>query len=1084
MSMRPFLPKCLFFSSSPARALLLLPLQLSQFSSSSHSPSYHPRRLEEESRHVRVSVWWDFENCQVPNTINVSKIATVITEAVRANGIKGPVHITAFGDVLQLSRSNQEALSYTGIHLAHVPNGGKNSADRSLLIDLMCWVSQNPPPAHLFLISGDKDFAGILHRLRMNNYNILLATPGSASDVLCAAATIMWHWPSLLKGEELIGKHFNHPPDGPVGSWYGNYKVPLENPFSASEQSASYQKAESCESPPIPKSVARQVRKILSSHPKGMSITDFRAELAKNNVQLEKSFYGQKKFSRFLLSIPHVQLKHCEGVYFVCLAPSEFPKPLASNDGPSKTPAVGNETPQKLNGESKNMPRDADRTPSMPSLHERSSEKIGNMTDARLSKVQLPQKDKEVSQFKADNEIVTPDEIGLNKSGKPTSSDDHSAQNTLVENNLVDDESGKYIAEYKNEGPTRGDADEVCQSSYSLPVDDFMVDKRHGGSVETHSKSSIFGWIRSWFPFWKRDAKSDDLTTNNTSMDSHSEFEEPKLSQLDMAVSHSEEPKLCQPEMDVSHSEEPKLCQPDMAISHSEEPKLSQVDETINHSEESKLSEQNQSVIHAEESKISDQAPMLSEPNQIVSHSVETKLCDRDQTVSQSVEANTSEVNQNVGHSDKPKLFFRDSFWNYMESFVFTTQGSVLVSLSTSREDLAQKLQKGGPAVLKSLTEKDILQLIDLLIADKKWLEVSSSTEYPFKVTRPVQKNSSMGLSHGANGLRSLFLNRTSQSNLQKLLEHDAEKHNQNTPHTSVLKLATEKLYAERSRNDILVDCQKVVDEILRIHPEGYNIGCFRKLFYEMCGYHINLQKLGYKNLASLLQTMQGAKLESTNIFPSVPADVCYSDRETSILKTQVTRASHAVAYSDSELSGSAPKDDSMDSPWEELGPISANNSDQSDVESELSRNAKELDTSKYPDYEPVGLDYDPSESEEDSSCLTQPEEQGKPRCNEQDSSLLKVLDFWHCRKEGENSAKNSDGVDIFNNDSLKRILNPSGESSQGALSKIPSGNYKEKHSSRKSYSFVADPLLSPKDKLIDGMLDGFKKTDESKMQN
>ncbi|XP_052111615.1 uncharacterized protein LOC107470333 [Arachis duranensis] len=1028
MSMRPFLPKCLFFSSSPARALLL-PLQLSQFSSSSHSPSYHPRRLEEESRHVRVSVWWDFENCQVPNTINVSKIATVITEAVRANGIKGPVHITAFGDVLQLSRSNQEALSYTGIHLAHVPNGGKNSADRSLLIDLMCWVSQNPPPAHLFLISGDKDFAGILHRLRMNNYNILLATPGSASDVLCAAATIMWHWPSLLKGEELTGKHFNHPPDGPVSSWYGNYKVPLENPFSASEQSASCQKAESCESPPIPKSVARQVRKILSSHPKGMSITDFRAELAKNNVQLEKSFYGQKKFSRFLLSIPHVQLKHLDGVYFVCLAPSEFPKPLASNDGPSKTPAVGNETPQKLNGESKNMPRDADRTPSMPSLHERSSEKIGNMTDARLSKVQLPQKDKEVSQFKADNEIVTPDKIGLNKSGKPTSSDDHSAQNTLVENNLVDDESGKYIAEYKNEGPTRGDADEVCQSSYSLPVDDFMVDKRHGGSVETHSKSSIFGWIRSWFPFWKRNAKSDDLTTNKTSMDSHSEFEEPKLSQLDMAV---------------SHSEEPKLCQPDMAI-----------DETIKHSEESKLSEQNQSVIHAEEPKISDQAPMLSEPNQIVSHSVETKLCDRDQTVSQSVEANTSEVNQNVGHSDKPKLFFRDSFWNYMESFVFTTQGSVLVSLSTSREDLAQKLQKGGPAVLKSLTEKDILQLIDLLIADKKWLEVSSSTNYPFKVTRPVQKNSSMGLSHGANGLRSLFLNRTSQSNLQKLLEHDAEKHNQNTPHTSVLKLATEKLYAERSRNDILVDCQKVVDEILRIHPEGYNIGCFRKLFYEMCGYHISLQKLGYKNLASLLQTMQGAKLESTNIFPS-----------------------------DSELSGSAPKDDSMDSPWEELGPISANNSDQSDVESELSRNAKELDTSKYPDYEPVGLDYDPSESEEDSSCLTQPEEQGKPRCNEQDSSLLKVLDFWHCRKEGENSAKNSDSVDIFNNDSLKRILNPSGESSQGALSKIPSGNYKEKHSSRKSYSFVADPLLSPKDKLIDGMLDGFKKTDESKMQN
>ncbi|MED6108436.1 hypothetical protein PIB30_023844 [Stylosanthes scabra] len=578
---------------------------------------------------------------------------------------------------MQLSRSNQEALSYTGIHLSHVPNGGKNSADRTLLVDLMCWVSQNPPPAHLFLISGDKDFAGILHRLRMNNYNILLATPGSAPDVLCAAATIMWQWPSLLKGEDVIGKHFNHPPDGSFGSWYGNYKVPLENPFSASEQSASYQKAESCESSPIPKSVVRQVRRILNSHPKGMSIADFRAELTKSNVHLDKSFYGLKKLSSFLLSIPHVQLKHFgAGVYYVRLSPLEFPNP-------PKTPAVGYKTTQKLNGESKTVPRDADRTSSTPSLHESSSEKIENMTEAQLSDVKLPPNDKEVSQSKEDNEIVRSDEVSLNKSGKPTLSDNHSSQNTLVENNLVDDESGKYKAEYKNEGPTRGDADEVCQSSYSVPVDDSMIDKRHDGSSETHRKSPTFGWIRSWFPFWKSNAKSDDLTTNNTSMDSHSE--EPKLSQPDMAVSHSEEPKLSQLDMAVSHSEEPKLSKQDMAVSHSEEPKLSQADQTVNHSEESKLSEQNQIVVHAEEPKISDQPPKLPELNQTVSHSEETKLCDLDQTVSQSVEPNTSEINWIVGHSEKPELFFRDSFWDLLESYVFTTQGSVLVSLSTSR---------------------------------------------------------------------------------------------------------------------------------------------------------------------------------------------------------------------------------------------------------------------------------------------------------------------------------------------------------------------------------------------------------------
>ncbi|KAI3803931.1 hypothetical protein L1987_32097 [Smallanthus sonchifolius] len=168
--------------------------------------------------------------------VNVYKLTQFITSAVRTVGIKGPIQITAFGDVLQLSRSNQEALSSTGINLTHIPNGGKNNADRSLLVDLMYWVSQNPPPAHLFLISGDRDFASTLHRLRMNNYNVLLASTDSVPAVLCSAASIMWQWTSLVKGENLSGKHFNQPPDGPFASWYGHYRVPLEDPFAVCNQ--------------------------------------------------------------------------------------------------------------------------------------------------------------------------------------------------------------------------------------------------------------------------------------------------------------------------------------------------------------------------------------------------------------------------------------------------------------------------------------------------------------------------------------------------------------------------------------------------------------------------------------------------------------------------------------------------------------------------------------------------------------------------------------------------------------------------------------------------------------------------------
>lgn len=75
-----------------------------QFHSHYHS-QYPSRRHEEKSRLLRVSVWWDFENCTLPAGTNVYKVAQNVTAAVRTNGIKGPVQITAFGDVLQLSRS-------------------------------------------------------------------------------------------------------------------------------------------------------------------------------------------------------------------------------------------------------------------------------------------------------------------------------------------------------------------------------------------------------------------------------------------------------------------------------------------------------------------------------------------------------------------------------------------------------------------------------------------------------------------------------------------------------------------------------------------------------------------------------------------------------------------------------------------------------------------------------------------------------------------------------------------------------------------------------------------------------------------
>ncbi|CAK8567859.1 unnamed protein product [Lathyrus sativus] len=1083
----------LFFTSScsPSQSrTLLVRFQLCEFSSSRTLYS-HWKSHDEESPNVRVSVWWDFENCNVPSGVDGSKVAPAITDAVRANGIKGPVHITAFGDVYQLSRPNQEALAFTGIHLTHIPKGGRNSADRSLLVDLMFWVSQNPPPAHFFLISGDKDFAVILHRLRMNNYNILLASPGKAPDVLRSAATIRWQWTSLLKGEDLTGKHFNHLP------------VPLETP---SEQSTSSQNIHVTEiNDPssdlkvgggVPKSVISRIKNILSLHPKGITISELRAELTKYDVSLGKGIFGYKRFSRFLSSIPHVQLRHLkDGNYCVYLIPSANHEPSESSTALSTVSPLKNEekgctTTPKLNSEDKDinsqsislqgipieedmshksfgytttsmvhsedkdMNRDVHRTPSKSSVHERitedglkslqsipsqgkpieenvshkssvGSEKVLNVSHEQLSESQLSSKDNDVYK----------NEIGSFKVRSMKFSDDEIVRSADV--------CPKVLEKYTTLGKLSAGTDHTmrvnndlvnCESGKSIaknkledqprkevddhsPYSSAVDDSLVDKRPDVHPETySKRSTFFSWIKSWWPFQKSNVKADDSTVYQKKvtSNLEDSKLSELDMTASNLEEPKPLEQQHYVSHS------------GKHEGSKLPELDQTASNLEKPKPLEPHQDVIH----------------------------------------------------SGNPELFSSGSFWNDMESFVFTPKGSLLISQSRSREDLAHKLQKHGPMTLKSFAENDIFQLVELLIAEKKWLEESPSKAFPFRLTQSVWKSTLKGQSNGTSRLRSLFLSRTSQSNMQKSFEHEGEKHSQSTQKTAVSRPATETKYTEKSRNDILQDCQKLVSDVLREHPEGYNIGCFRKQFADKYGYHLDIKKLGYQKMAYLIQIMPGVQLDSTYIYPSTPA-VCASDSDTSILKTRATSASHEKFNSYNESSDTTPEKYNTESPWEELGPVSLKNSSQNHLESNLTQKTIELNTPKYPDYEPIVSDYDSSESEGDNSGSTQSEDQVKPKYDEQDSSFWQALDSWHSSKEEENSVKKSENIDVLGN-SLLGILNSAPDSKQGIHGILSN---KEKQRSHK-YSFVVDSASPDKDKFIGGILDDLKKEDEPKMHN
>ncbi|KAK1299705.1 hypothetical protein QJS10_CPB13g01380 [Acorus calamus] len=89
-------------------------------SSPSKQKRYHHH--DEESKAVRVLVWWDFENCSIPSDVNPSLVGPRIMSALRSNGVRGPVSITAVGDVLRLARQTQDALSATGVSISHIPS--------------------------------------------------------------------------------------------------------------------------------------------------------------------------------------------------------------------------------------------------------------------------------------------------------------------------------------------------------------------------------------------------------------------------------------------------------------------------------------------------------------------------------------------------------------------------------------------------------------------------------------------------------------------------------------------------------------------------------------------------------------------------------------------------------------------------------------------------------------------------------------------------------------------------------------------------------------------------------------------------
>ncbi|KAK2999463.1 hypothetical protein RJ639_022599 [Escallonia herrerae] len=521
----------------------------------------------------------------------------------------------------------------------------------------------------------------------MNNYNILLASPDNAPGVLCSASSIMWQWNALVKGENLTGKHFNQPPDGPYGSWYGHYKAPLEDPFASTEAPACprvEEQSESIAEPkfcPVPMVVMKQILKILKACPKGISITDFRSELGKSNIQTEAN-----------------------GQFFLRGAASKVPEPGESSPGISTGCTTNTGDPAEPAPALSPKINDGDAS-CRSTVHEKPSTSL----DAKVNAKEPIKKVQGTSKRREDKAPKVPD--------PPPIFDNMSKAEAM--------------------------------GSHMHPVD----------NQEPISEVGFFSRVwRKWFG--GKDSSSEQKTCGK-----------------------------------------PENCS-----------MLSQKPE--------KSKETNEKFVKS--------APSRADQEII-------NWCkfwrSREMRENPSEEEESRKGNQIDIDAEKQEIFTRESFWNDVASFIQAPKGSNLVFQSRTRKQMAENLQKQGPAVLITLSQNDLLHLVDLLISDKKWVEECPLQTFPFKVIHAAAKSSFSNAS-SSNGLSSLF-NGTSLQSSSRIVPESGKQRLQNPSHVEVSPLAIDKELSSKSRGEILADCQKLVDGILKEYPEGFNTASFRKLFLD-----------------------------------------------------------------------------------------------------------------------------------------------------------------------------------------------------------------------------------------------------------
>ncbi|KAG1732621.1 NYN domain-containing protein [Suillus paluster] len=126
------------------------------------------------SNYRKVAIFWDYENCSPP--LN-SQGHTIVNGIQRIAHVFG--HVTSFKAYLDIGLQPPRSVRFrsdlqsSGVSITDCPhNGKKEVVDKMILVDMLAFAIDNPSPATIILIAGDRDYAYAISTLRLRQYNI------------------------------------------------------------------------------------------------------------------------------------------------------------------------------------------------------------------------------------------------------------------------------------------------------------------------------------------------------------------------------------------------------------------------------------------------------------------------------------------------------------------------------------------------------------------------------------------------------------------------------------------------------------------------------------------------------------------------------------------------------------------------------------------------------------------------------------------------------------------------------------------------------------------------------------------------